>query len=192
MRKSTEKILKRSEELIEYWTGQLRGCSPVLTFPFDFQPISNISVHYDRERVRLSPNLSSKVSNISEKGEGSLFSAMLTTFGILMHKYSGDNDINIGTCLHYLDQSAIRPHTGMWDKRVITRLKFEKPESFVGLIRSTDKILNDAIKYQDIPIENIIEIVNHEREADTDRLFQVSFGWGIKPPRIGSKKSKNQ
>ena len=165
------------EKAISYWRDQLAGCSPVLNFPYDFSR-QNITTGYgDREYIGFSPELSSEIRHLSKQEGVSLFSAMLTTYGILMHKYSGDHDLNIGTPVANRFHSSMESIIGMFVNTVVIRLKFDHDISFRSLLKITNEYILDAIAHQDLSFEKIVEIVNPERISNINPVFQVAFAW---------------
>jgi amino acid adenylation domain-containing protein len=102
---------------------------------------------------------------------------MLTTFGVLLHKYSGDPDLNIGMPLVNRSHSIMESITGMLINTVVVRMKFDKDVSFKELLKITDTVILDAVAHQDLPFEKIVEIVNPERIENVNPLFQAAFAW---------------
>ena len=174
---SNSAILLDTKKLTDYWRDQLAGCSTVLNFPYDFVRKISTTGYGDREYIGFSPELSSALRRISKSEGVSLYSTMLTTYGILMHKYSGDHDINIGTPVANRFHSSMESIIGMFVNTVVIRLKFDKDISFRSLLRNANEIILDAIAHQDLSFDKIVEIVNPERIANINPVFQVAFAW---------------
>jgi gramicidin S synthase 2/tyrocidine synthetase-3 len=168
---------KYEEELKKFWKDNLDGCSPVLNFPYDLPRPVLPSGKGGHESFHVSNDLSEKLKALGRKEGTSLFVTMLSAFGLLMQKYSGENDLNIGLPI------AFRPHTrlenifGMFVNTIVVRLKYEKEFSFRKLISMTNDAAMDAIAHQELPFEKVVEIVNPERSITTNPLFQVAFDW---------------
>lgn len=94
-----------------------------------------------------------------------------------MHKYSGDQDLNIGTPVANRSHSSMESIIGMFVNTVVIRLKFDKDMSFRKLLRMTNEAILDAIAHQDLSFDKIVEIVNPGRMADINPVFQVAFAW---------------
>jgi amino acid adenylation domain-containing protein len=170
-------LVKDNTQFREFWEGQLEGCSTILNFPFDYPRLATSTGYGDREYVHFSPVLSSELRQISKEEGISLFSCVLTTFGILMHKYSGDHDLNIGTPVANRFHSSMEAIVGMFVNTVVIRLKFDKDISFKELLKTTNEIILEAIAHQDLSFEKIVEIVNPGRTANINPVFQVAFAW---------------
>ncbi len=98
-------------------------------------------------------------------------------FGIEMHKYSGEDDINIGMPVAYRPHSKLENIFGMFVNTVVVRLKFDKELTFREIIRRTSEAALNAIAHQEISFENVVNIVNPERSSSVNPLFQISFVW---------------
>ena len=102
---------------------------------------------------------------------------MMSAFGILMHKYSGDSDLNIGTPVANRTNSSFENVVGMFVNTLVIRLQLDQEISFNSLLRRTNEVILDAITYQDLQFEKIVEIVNPERFSNANPVFQVAFAW---------------
>jgi amino acid adenylation domain-containing protein len=190
--------LKDGNELNEFWKKNLKGASEVLNFPYDFQRRDVPSGRGSYEPVRLSKELSEKLTRISKEEGSSLFTTLLSAFGIQMQKYSGDDDLNIGLPVAYRPHSALENIFGMFVNTVVIRLKYEKDLTFRDIIHLTSEAALNAVAHQELSFENIVKIVNPERSGNINPLFQVSFVWqhgpnipvkleGISSERISEK-----
>ena len=170
-------LLKDDTKLIEYWKAQLEGCSTLLDFPYDFPRLHNSSGFGDKEHIQFPAGISSALRQISKNEGVSLFATMMSAFGILMHKYSGDNDINIGTPVANRSHSSFENVLGMFVNTVVIRLQLDQEITFKNLLRKTNEVILDAITNQDLQFEKIVEIVNPERSSGANPVFQVAFAW---------------
>lgn len=163
--------------LIEYWKKELDGCSPVINFPYDFPRLKNSTGFGDKEYIQFPAGISSSLRQIGKSEEVSLFAVMLSAFGILMHKYSGDDDINIGTPVANRSHSALENVVGMFVNTLVIRMKIDKEITFRKLLRRMNVVILDAIANQDLQFERIVGIVNPERISDANPVFQTAFAW---------------
>ena len=170
-------LLNDETRLINYWKGQLEGCSSLLSFPYDFPRLKNSSGFGDKERLKFPSDISSSLRQISKNEGVSLFATMMCAFGILMHKYSGDNDINIGTPIANRSHSSFENVLGMFVNTIVIRMRLDHEITFKNLLRRTNEVILDAITNQDLQFEKIVEIVNPERFSGANPVFQVAFAW---------------
>ena len=170
-------LVKDETKLIEYWKRQLEGCSTLLDFPYDYPRLHNSSGFGDKEWIHFPAGISSALRKISKNEGVSLFATMMSAFGILIYKYSGDNDINIGTPVANRGHSSFENVVGMFVNTVVIRLRLDQEITFKNLLRKTNEVILDAINNQDLQFEKIVEIVNPERSSEANPVFQVAFAW---------------
>lgn len=170
-------VPKDKADSVEYWKETLKGCSPLLNFPYDFQITENQSGRAKFEGISLPGPLSEKIKLVSRDSDASLFATMLSIYGILMSRYSNDDDINIGVPVAFRPHSELENILGMFVNTVVMRLKYDKGVTFRDIIRYTSEVVMNAIAHQDIPFETVVETVNPERSYAKNPLFQASFAW---------------
>ena len=172
-----EAASEENKDSVEFWEENLKGCSPVLNFPFDFPRRHQSSGKGGYENISLSRTLSKAIKQISKEEGSSLFSILLSSFGILLHKYSGEDDLNIGMPVAYRPHSGLEKIFGMFVNTVVVRLRYDKQDTFRHLIRKTNESAMNALSHQDIPFERVVEIAKPDRTSDANPLFQVDFAW---------------
>jgi amino acid adenylation domain-containing protein len=160
-----------------FWEENLKGCSPVLNFPYDFPRKGNSKGGGSFETLQLTKNLSDILRDISKEEGASLFTALMAAFGVQMHIYSSEDDLNIGLPVVYRPHSKLENIIGMFVNTVVVRLKYEKGTTFRTLIRQSNDAAMNAIAHQDLPFENVVEIVNPDRSSNANPLFQVALAW---------------
>jgi len=89
------------DESVAFWKENLNGCSPVLNFPYDFSRKEQSTARGAVEPFQISRDLSEKLRQISREEKSSLFTTMMAGFGVLMNKYSAEDDLNIGLPVAY-------------------------------------------------------------------------------------------
>jgi amino acid adenylation domain-containing protein len=162
---------------IEFWKENLKDSSPLLNFPYDFQRKEQPSVKGGFESFRLSKDLSGKLRRISKTEGPSLFTVLFGAFGIQMHKYSGEDDLNIGLPVAYRPHSKLENIFGMFVNTVVVRLKYAKGQTFKEIIRQANEAAMNVMTHQDLAFDKVVEIVNPERFSNVNPLFQVAFNW---------------
>ncbi len=119
-------LLKDETKLIDYWKRQLEGCSSLLNFPHDFTRLKYSTGFGEKVRIQFPPSISAALRQISKNEGVSLFATMMSAFGILMHKYSGDSDLNIGTPVANRSNSSFENVIGMFVNTVVIRLRLDQ------------------------------------------------------------------
>jgi amino acid adenylation domain-containing protein len=175
-KKSTANKLNE-EDLAKFWVNYLKGCPPVLNFPFDHLRINTPTGLGGKEYIQIPADCSAKLKAISKNDNSTLFSTLLSVFGILLHKYSGSNDFCLGTPVANRPQSKLEDVFGMFINTIAIRIVIDTEGSFNTLVSSVRNSAIDAISHQELPFEKIVEAVNPARSFNLNPLFQVCFAW---------------
>jgi len=165
------------QESVEFWEDYLNGCSSVLNFPYDFQRKGKSTGRGSFETLHLSKALSDSLRNLSKEVGTSLFNTLMSVFGMQLHKYSSENDLNIGLPVAFRPHSKLENIFGMFVNTIVVRFKYDKDFSFRELIKYSNDAAMNAIAHQDLPFERVVEIVNPDRTSNANPLFQVGFIW---------------
>ncbi|MBO9653737.1 MAG: amino acid adenylation domain-containing protein [Agrobacterium tumefaciens] len=104
-----------------------------------------------------------------------LFTALFTAFNILIHRYTGQTDLVIGTPV------ASRPHVeteeliGLFVNPLPVRSHVNPFGNYEKALRETHATLQRVISHQDMPFERIVDMVGGQRDPDSHPLFQIKF-----------------
>ncbi|MEI6050238.1 MAG: amino acid adenylation domain-containing protein, partial [Bacteroidota bacterium] len=161
----------------EFWEKNLEGSSSILGFPYDFQRTNESSGRGDIIPVKLSFGISDKLRRVSKSEGASMFTGILSLFGLQMNKYSGEDDLNIGLPVAHRPHSKLENIFGMFVNTIVVRMQFENQLTIRDIIRRTNDTTMNAMAHQDLPFEKVVEIVNPERSTTANPLFQVAFDW---------------
>lgn len=169
--------LKIEEKSKQFWKDYLKESNTIIDFPFDYVRKEKPTGRGNYVNVSISPETTQKLKQLSKKEGASLFTTLISAYGIQMHKYSGQSDINIGLPVAYRPHSKLENIFGMFVNTVVIRLRCEKDQTFEEIIRSSNQSALDAIDHQDLAFDKVVEIINPERSPNINPLFQVAFAW---------------
>ncbi|VEP15782.1 conserved hypothetical protein [Hyella patelloides LEGE 07179] len=158
-----------------YWKQQLQGIPPLLELPTDrprppVQTLRGNSIGFS-----LNQKLTEKLLAISQQSEATLFMTLLSAFGILLSRYSRQEDIVIGTAIANRNRKEIEPLIGFFTNTLALRLDLQDNPSFKELLKQVRQVTLEAYAHQDLPFEQLIEELQPERNLSHSPLFQVSF-----------------
>lgn len=159
---------------IEYWRGQLADLT-TLALPVD-RPRPAIR-EYDTAKVmhRLPAALSERLAVLLRDNEVTPFMAYLTAFAILLHRYSGQSDIAIGTPVANRNVPELESLIGYFTNTLVLRVDLSgQPDSVEALSRVRQMML-DAFRHDSVPFERLVEELAPERDLSRSPLFQVLF-----------------
>ena len=165
---------EKLDNQLNYWKKRLLGFEK-LNLPTDKKRPKKISYEGAVVDFCLSKVLSKKLRKLSKDKGYTLYTILLTGFYILLHKYSGQNDITVGCATANRHYEAIKDLIGFFVNMLVLREKLNLNESAFYLIKQVHENLIKAQNYQDLPFEKLVQELNIERDGSIHPLFQVTF-----------------
>ncbi|MBE9205818.1 amino acid adenylation domain-containing protein [Nostoc sp. LEGE 06077] len=163
------------DKQLDYWKQKLAGAPPLLELPSDYpRPPVQTFAGATRE-FQIDQHLTSQLVALSQKSDVTLFMTLLSAYAVLLHRYSGQDDICIGSPFANRDRREIDPLIGFFVNTLVMRTQIEGNLSFSQLLEKVRSLVWDAHANQDIPFEQIVEALQPERFLGYNPLFQVSF-----------------
>jgi amino acid adenylation domain-containing protein/non-ribosomal peptide synthase protein (TIGR01720 family) len=165
-------ILQRQ---LDYWQTQLADAQALLELPTDFpRPVmqSNRGAHLT---TRIDSNLAQQLNALSQQQGCTLFMTLLTAFNILLYRYTGQNDLLIGSPIANRTHSQIENLIGFFVNNLVLRTRIPAQIGFNDLLKQVRHTALGAYAHQDIPFEHLVEHLQLERSLSHSPLFQVMF-----------------
>ncbi|MCW3467114.1 non-ribosomal peptide synthase/polyketide synthase [Chitinophaga nivalis] len=162
------------EQKLDYWKQQLRGVDTLnlLTdYPRPAIQSSRGAVYW----YRLDKQLTTALQQLSGEQGVTLFMTLLSAFKILLHRYTGQDDICVGTSIAGRTQQATEGLIGFFVNTLALRTDVGNDPAFSALLQQVKAMLLEAYDHQDIPFEKVVEAVVKERDLSRNPLFQVMF-----------------
>ncbi len=163
------------EKQIAFWKEYIGENPPVLELPTD-HPRPAIQTFNGRSvRWELPPELSRKVTAFSQKQGATLFMTLLAAFQSLMHRYSGQDQILIGSPIANRTRTETERMIGFFVNTLVFKADFSQAEDFKTLLKQVRENTLKAYAHQDLPFEQLVEAIQPERDMSHSPLFQVAF-----------------
>ncbi len=160
------------ERQISYWKKQLEGISP-LQLPTD-RPRPPVQTHRGaRQSLVLSQELTEQLKTLSRQEGATLYMTLLAAFQTLLHRYSGQDDIAVGSPIAGRNRAEIEGLIGFFINSLVMRTNFSGDPSFKELLCHVREVSLGAYAHQDIPFEKVLEELRPERDLSRSPLFQV-------------------
>ncbi|HEY0609239.1 MAG TPA: condensation domain-containing protein, partial [Chitinophaga sp.] len=143
------------EEQLAYWKDKLQGVTP-LDLPTDhIRPVlqSNRGAEI---RFQIDPALALALNQFSRRHKVTLFITMLTTFKVLLYRYSGQTDICVGTPVAGRRKKEVRGLIGFFINTLALRSDLRHDPVFIDLLQQVKQTTRGALDNQDAPIEKIV------------------------------------
>jgi amino acid adenylation domain-containing protein len=158
-----------------YWKRQLSGELPVLELPTDQQRGARQTFQGGTHRFALSATLTEALEKLAREEDATLFMTLLTAFNILLHRYSGQDDILVGTPVANRNLPELENLIGVFINTVVLRINLFGDPGFHELLRRVREVSLEAYAHQDLPFEKLVEELNPKRDLSRTPIFQVVF-----------------
>ncbi|MFN6500470.1 MAG: amino acid adenylation domain-containing protein [Nostoc sp. DedQUE01] len=160
---------------VNYWKTQLTGANTVLELPTD-RPRPPVQTYQGAAQSLMLPqSLSASLTELSRQEGVTLFMTLLAAFGTILHRYSGQEDILIGSPIAGRNRSEIEGLIGFFINTVVLRTDFSGNPSFRSVLSRVRQMALGAYAHQDMPFEKLVEELQPERDTSRNPLFQVWF-----------------
>ncbi len=163
------------EAQINYWRQQLTGVPALLEMPTDYPRPAIQSYQGATQAVQLTADLIQQLKKLSQQTGTTLFMTLLSAFAVLFSRYSGMDDIVIGSPIANRTQSQTEKIIGFFVNTLIFRIDLEGNPNVMDLLKRVRRVALDAYTNQDIPFEQLVEELQPVRSLSHSPLFQVMF-----------------
>ncbi len=162
---------------LEFWKDHLSGAPVLLELPHD-RPRPAVQSHAGgRVPVTLSPALTAELRAFSQRHGVTLFMTLLSGWGLLLSRLSGQQDIVIGTPVANRQRREVENLLGFFVNPLAVRLRFEDQPSVASLLARVKETTLAAFAHQELPFEQVVEAVQPQRSLSHSPLAQVTFTW---------------
>lgn len=162
---------------LAYWKQQLSGSLPVLNLPTDFPRPAVQSYQGGRQSIELSESLTEALSQLSRQEGTTLFMTLLAAFKALLYRYTGQEDILVGSPIASRNRSEIETLIGFFVNTLVLRTDLTGNPTFQELLARIREVTLGAYAHQEVPFEKLVEELQPERNLSHSPLFQVMFAW---------------
>ncbi|THC44760.1 non-ribosomal peptide synthetase [Streptomyces sp. A1499] len=169
------------ERGLAHWREHLAGAPAVLDLPTDRPRPAVQGFNGGSVPVDLPPALVGELAALAGRHGATPYMALLTAFNILLHRYTGQDDIVVGVPTALRGHAEVEPLIGYFVNTLPIRTDLSGGPGFeAALTRVRDACLG-AYAHQDIPFELIVADRNTPRDLSRPPLYQVSFSYGREP-----------
>ena len=160
---------------LDYWRRQLAGPLPILELPADRPRPEVQSFRGATLTAHLPASLSESLNAICRREGVTLFMLLLAAFKVLLHRYTGQDDVVIGAPIANRNRVEIEGLIGFFVNTLVLRTDLSGDPDFRELLARVRKVTLEAYARQDMPFELLVEELQPERDLSRNPLFQVMF-----------------
>ena len=163
------------EDQLAYWKQQLGGSLPVLELPTD-RPRPAVQTFQGAIQSFVLPvTLTESLEGLSRQEGATLFMTLLTALKVLLYRYTGQEDIVVGSPVVNRNQVETEGLIGFFVNTLVLRSDLSGNPAFRELLGRVRKVTLEAHAHQDLPFEKLVEQLQPERDLSRNPLFQVMF-----------------
>lgn len=166
---------ERLERLLSFWRENLAGTTHILELPTDYPRSPSLSNRGNHHHFTLSKDLTISLKQLSQQQEVTLFMLLLTTYQVLLFRYTGQEDFLIGSPISNRNRPEIAELIGYFANTLAFRADLRGDPSFITLLHRVRNTCLRAYEHEELPLAQLIEAIQVERSLDRHPLFQVTF-----------------
>ncbi|WAM30052.1 non-ribosomal peptide synthetase [Myxococcus sp. NMCA1] len=170
------------ESRLNYWREQLAEAPAALELPTD-RP--RPAVHTYRGAllpVKMPAKLSEAVTALARRQEATPFMVLLATWQLLLSRYSGQQDICVGSPIAGRTRPELEGLIGFFVNTLVFRARMSPELTFRELLAQAKAAALGASEHQDVPFEKLVEVLQPARDPSRSPLFQVTLTLQNTPP----------
>ncbi|WP_063623054.1 non-ribosomal peptide synthetase [Bacillus halotolerans] len=167
-----EDAMKQQET---YWLEQFEDEIPVLQLPTDGSKAAERSSEGQRVTCSLQPDVIRSLQDLAKKTETTLYTVLLAAYKVLLHKYTGQEDMVVGTPASGRNHPDIENIIGIFIQTVGIRTKPRANRTFTDYLEEVKRQTLNAFENQDYPFDKLVEKLKVQRETTGKSLFNTMF-----------------
>lgn len=160
---------------LDYWRDQLAGAPPLLALPYDRPRPAKRAYQGARLAFTLDDPLSTGLQALAQQSGATLNMVLLAGFKSLLLRYSGQDDIVVGTPVANRSSIETEPLIGFFANTLVLRSDLSGDPGFSEVLAAVRATSIAAFSNQDVPFEKLVETLSPSRDLSHEQLFQVMF-----------------
>ena len=158
---------------LAYWKHQLAGTPSRLELPMDRPRPERSAFRGANIPFLVSRQLQERLTLLGQNEGATLFMVLLAAFNILLYRYSGQDDIAVGTPVAQRNRPETEDLIGFFVNTLVLRTQLSGELTFRELLGRAREVSLGAFAHQDLPFEKLVEELHPQRSLGHSPLFQV-------------------
>jgi acyl transferase domain-containing protein/acyl carrier protein len=156
-----------------YWQNRLQENASPVSLPADYHNKDKKSGHSDKRRINIDGENFQALKKLAEKNNTSLFTITLALFKVLLHKYTGMNDLVIGTPVNGREHNDLEKQVGIYLNTLLLRTTINESDGFTELLSQVRENTWKDLAHQLYPYDLL-------REELGKPHFDIGFTWTVR------------
>lgn len=161
------------ERQLSYWKQKLTGMPAVVELPADYPRPPARTFRAGTELLSLPQSLSDSLRELSRQQRVTLFMVLLAAFKVLLSRYTGQEDIVVGSPIAGRNRLETQGIIGCFLNTLVLRTDVSGSPTFLEFLSRVRKTTVEAYTNQDLPFEKLLEELQPERDLSRTPLFNV-------------------
>lgn len=161
------------EQQLRYWQHNLSGLPMVHSLPLDYPRPQLQSIAGADHHSSIDATLTGALTTYCQHHQATLFMGLHAVFSTLLARYSNEQDIVIGTPIANREQAEVADLIGFFVNTLVLRSDLSGNPSFETLLKQSRESLLGAYAHQQLPFEQLLDVLQPERSRSHSPLFQV-------------------
>jgi amino acid adenylation domain-containing protein len=171
------------EKTRSYWINQLAGPLPLLALPTTYERPAEQSLKAQRISFPLPGELGAGLRALGRREGATLFMVMLASFQVLLARYTGQEDLLIGTPADGRIHAETEGMIGCFVNTLVLRMNLAGNPEFTAWLRQVRQTALNAYSHRDMPFEKLMEEIRPDRGLSRASLFQTVMQFRNGPGR---------
>lgn len=171
-------------EQLAYWKEKLSGEIPNLELPTKNRPDKHNTFQGETHIQYYSKALSTKIIDLSRQLFTTPYVFLLAVYYLMLYRYSGQNDILIGSPISNRKEKILENLIGFFDETIVLRTAIPEGRSFADLVKKVNETAMGAFSNMDITFDQLIKELKPERIPGKNPLFRTMFIYHDVPPSV--------
>lgn len=169
---------------LSYWKKQLADIPAIVELPTDHPRPAIQTFRGARHTFLLPKQLTEALQKLSQSEAVTLFMLLLAAFQTLLYRYTGQEDIVVGTPIAHRTQAELEGLIGFFVNTLALRTDLSGAPRFTELLDRVREVTLEAYAHQDLPFERLVELLQPERDNSHTPILQVMFALQNTPTSI--------
>lgn len=169
---------------MDYWQKQLAGMPPLISLPTDYPRPPVQRFQGATTMLQLPAQTTAALKALASDENATLNMVLLTAYFVLLHRYSQEQDLVVGTPVANRNQHELEPLIGFFVNTLVLRAGIDPHLSFRALLQQVKAMALAAYDHQDCPFEQLVDQLKQKRSLSYSPLVQALFTYQNAPEQV--------